>query len=101
MDLQPFQLLGVRLLRDKNGDRKQLLIQWQGLPEIEATWEEESQFRTTFPNFDLEDKVSVKQGSNDTSQSVKEASNTVGPSEAKATRPERVKRAPIWMSDYQ
>ena len=41
-----------------------MLIQWQGLPEFEATWEEFQMIQQQFPDFHLEDKVKVWVGGN-------------------------------------
>ena len=37
----------------------EVLIKWHGLPDYEATWEELSMVAMQFPDFHLEDKVSL------------------------------------------
>ena len=37
----------------------EVLIQWDGLPEFEATWEDFQAVQQQFPEFHLEDKVKV------------------------------------------
>lgn len=54
--LQPTQVLGSRILKKPTGTLKQLLIQWDGLFELEATWEDAREFLDTYPNVALEDK---------------------------------------------
>ena len=39
-----------------------LLIQWQGLPEEDATWEQLEEFRQHFPDFQLEDELFAQAG---------------------------------------
>lgn len=51
------------MLQTSVGPRKQLLLQWEGLPLLESTWEDEDSFLSDHPN--LEDKVVVKGGGND------------------------------------
>ena len=41
-----------------------LLIQWQGLPAEDATWEQLDEFRQHFPGFQLEDELFVQAGRN-------------------------------------
>lgn len=38
-----------------------LLVQWEPLTEIEATWEDPSSFTKAYPNIDLEDKVILQE----------------------------------------
>lgn len=42
-----------------------VIIQWKGLPPLEATWESYGLLRQQFPSFHLVDKVSHVGGSND------------------------------------
>ena len=39
-----------------------VLIQWEGLPEDDATWEAVDDFRARFPSFRLEDELFPKEG---------------------------------------
>ncbi|KAH6766309.1 hypothetical protein C2S52_017292 [Perilla frutescens var. hirtella] len=44
-----------------------VLVQWQGSPSEESTWELASEMATLYPDFHLEDKVLFPDGRNDTS----------------------------------
>jgi transcriptional regulator GlxA family with amidase domain len=39
-----------------------LLIQWEGLPEDEATWEPRDEFRQHYPDYQLEDELFAQAG---------------------------------------
>ena len=56
MLLTPVAILGVR---PGSGKEYDVLIQWDGLPATDATWEAASEIQQQFPNFHLEDKVKV------------------------------------------
>ena len=43
----------------------EVLIQWKGLPQFEASWELADTIKEHFPDFHLENKVSLIQGGND------------------------------------
>ena len=43
---------------------KEVLIRWKDLPKYEATWEHFATLAKRFPEFNLEDKVLVWEGSN-------------------------------------
>lgn len=49
----------ARLKKGSNTGELEVLIQWQGIPEAEATWEYYEKFKLKFPGFDHEDKVKV------------------------------------------
>jgi hypothetical protein len=57
-DKTPVQLLAVINWRDNAGN-PQVLIQWDGPNPEDATWEPYGEILQTFPNFHLEDKVSL------------------------------------------
>jgi hypothetical protein len=61
--LQPVDILQSRQLVQGKKTIQQILVQWENLPEEEATWEELEEFRHQFPNYNLEDKVEVIGGS--------------------------------------
>ena len=58
-------VLGVRPGRGSNLRGLDVLVQWKGLPLIEATWEPYNMIQQQFPTFHVEDKVKVREGSND------------------------------------
>jgi len=39
-----------------------VLIQWEGLPDADATWEPVEEFRALFPAFQLKDELFVEGG---------------------------------------
>jgi len=56
--------LGSRKLLASSRSVQQLLVQWKGLKEEEATWENLEDFVNTWPYHNLEDKIPLKGGSN-------------------------------------
>ncbi|KAL0355086.1 UNVERIFIED_CONTAM: hypothetical protein Sradi_3955500 [Sesamum radiatum] len=56
-DPQPIRFLGRRVVPSELGPKTQVLIQWEGQDIAAASWAIEEEFRTTYPHFDLEDKV--------------------------------------------
>ncbi|GJS62845.1 ty3-gypsy retrotransposon protein [Tanacetum coccineum] len=54
----PAAVLDVR----ENEGRREVLIAWQGMPPVEATWEGFEVMMRQFPSFHLEDKVGVWRG---------------------------------------
>jgi len=76
----------------KNGQQiSQVLLQWEGMPETEATWEDLAVIQKHYPNFNLEDKVGFNGGGIVRDSTVK-GRRTEGPSSkgkghlAKATK---------------
>jgi hypothetical protein len=43
-------------------DKLELLIQWQGMPATEASWEVTEEFQKIYPQFQLEDELLLKEG---------------------------------------
>lgn len=65
MIVEPQAVLGVRPGKGSNIRGIEVLIQWRGLPPLEATWEPYELLKHQFLEFHLEDKVSFVGGSND------------------------------------
>jgi hypothetical protein len=57
---QPSCVLHLRL---SDGGVRQALVQWEGLPPSSASWEDLEQFKTRYPQFQLEDELLLKGGS--------------------------------------
>ncbi|XP_074347661.1 uncharacterized protein LOC141686531 [Apium graveolens] len=55
----PQKVLWVRKNTATPSAAVEVLIQWEGLPEYEATWEQFVELDSRFPSFHLEDKVAV------------------------------------------
>ena len=66
--LQPAAILGYRKILQQGQQLPQVLVQWQGQPDSDATWELLSDFQKDFPHFNLEDKVIFEARGNDASQ---------------------------------
>ena len=65
----------------------QVLIKWQSRPREEATWEDFLTIKEQFPDFQLEDKLTLLGGGNDRDMGIEEmGQQEVGPKE----RPWRV-----------
>lgn len=60
--LQPQQVLERRMVKKRNVAVTQFLIRWSDLQLTEATWEDTKEFQWRFPQFNLKDKVEVKEG---------------------------------------
>ncbi|XP_022007185.1 uncharacterized protein LOC110906345 [Helianthus annuus] len=59
MLLLPQQILDHRTIIRSGQTVAQSLVQWDGLPSIEATWEDDCLLRLKFPEFHLADKVTL------------------------------------------
>lgn len=59
MIVEPEALKGVREKKGSSTQEWEVLIQWVGLTEEEATWEDYQKMVEQFPDFHLEDKVKV------------------------------------------
>jgi hypothetical protein len=60
---EPESVLATRVVKQQGENIKQVLMHWKGKTVEEATWEDELMIRSQFPNFNLEDKVTVEGGS--------------------------------------
>ncbi|WVZ14156.1 hypothetical protein V8G54_011722 [Vigna mungo] len=61
--LTPFKVLRQREIMRGTTKVTQILVQWEGLGEHNATWEDKEDIVESYPSFNLEDKVSFKGGS--------------------------------------
>ncbi|KAM0028419.1 putative nucleotidyltransferase, Ribonuclease H [Helianthus debilis subsp. tardiflorus] len=97
LKLHPAQLLDQRTLLRGSSSVPQYLVQWEGLPVQEATWEDKAILQRIFPDFHLEDKVTDKGGGNVVTQ---EPSPQVT-SPMQMRRGERKKTQPAKLKDYK
>ena len=92
--LEPEKSLATRDLKTFEGNARQLLVKWTSLGEDEATWEMLSSFISTYPHFDLGDKVVFQDGCTDMAP-------TSSPSDTPTRdRPKRLNTRPYWAKDY-
>ena len=61
-------MLQERIVHKNNQEIPQVLVQWQNLSPLEATWEDVTYMQLEFSDFNLEDKVVVNGGSIDMSE---------------------------------
>ncbi|KAK2380216.1 hypothetical protein QL285_035697 [Trifolium repens] len=97
--LVPSKILGYRTLHGKKGGIRQVLVQWDGVSELEATWEDTDHLKEAYPEVNLEDKVELDGMGNDTGVSI---TNSQSPNEPKEKSPKvkRKRNAPTWLKDY-
>ncbi|GJT07557.1 ty3-gypsy retrotransposon protein [Tanacetum coccineum] len=86
---QPLAICDTRIVLQKGIPVRQVLVQWNGRPPEEATWEWLLKFKIAYPSYHLEDKVIFEGEGND----------TLGP-ELMAERPKKEKSKPVWHKDY-
>ncbi|XP_050888855.1 uncharacterized protein LOC127094023 [Lathyrus oleraceus] len=100
VQLQPSQVLGRRTIHSPIGPITQLLVQWVGLPALEATWEDYTTLVQNYPNLNLEDKVLSDGVDNDTN--LQGPISTIGPNDSgpQSTRGKRVRKEPKWLEEY-
>ena len=60
--LQPQVIMDRRMVKRGTQAATQVLIHWKGLSPTEATWEFIDDVQLRFPTFNLEDKVTLKDG---------------------------------------
>jgi Chromo (CHRromatin Organisation MOdifier) domain len=60
--IEPVAILDKRVYKKNNQVAVKVLIKWSNLDEEEATWEDYENSRNQFPNLELEDKLSLKEG---------------------------------------
>jgi len=60
----PYQILDNRVIKQNDKTSLDVLVQWDSLCDDDNTWEEIVEFKKAYPQFNPEDKVTVKGGSN-------------------------------------
>ncbi|KAF7818664.1 Transposon Ty3-G Gag-Pol polyprotein [Senna tora] len=88
---QPERIVAQRVSNRGPHEVLEVLVEWQGVPREEATWEEWSVLLEAFSFMDLEDKVIFNEGGNDTDD---------GPT-GLVVRPKRAKKMPAWTNDFE
>lgn len=64
LESTPDQVLGIRSTTTGQPSDLEVLIKWEGMSAIEATWEHFDNITQLFPDFHLEDKVTFLAGGN-------------------------------------
>ncbi|OMO55704.1 reverse transcriptase [Corchorus capsularis] len=62
--LEPELILKSRQVKQAKKVLTQVLVKWKQLPESDSTWEWAEDISSSFPNFNLENKVVIQEGSN-------------------------------------
>lgn len=97
---QPARILQKRQVIVKDNLIDQLLIQWQGLPVEDSSWESVEDIKQLFPEFDLEDKAILHGGSNDTARGLTDQAKDSNPAQTIHPVHSRPRQAPRWLKDY-
>lgn len=66
--IRPFHILNTRVVLQDDKHITHVLVQWEGLLSEDASWVSSQDLQKSYPDFDLEDKVSLKEGRNDVNQ---------------------------------
>lgn len=69
MVFRPVKAVEYRYIKKGGRFRWEVLIEWESLPESEATWENVEMMKTKFPSFVLEDKEDLQGNEIDTRES--------------------------------
>ena len=108
--IQPLVIVDQRI--SQAGERE-VLVQWEGLPSEDATWESWSQLLADYPDLYLEDKVSFEGEGDDRNlfaakEDQRAEVDSPGPSVSPGRPSEglshpsvRQKRVPFWLKDYE
>ncbi|GAV59703.1 Chromo domain-containing protein, partial [Cephalotus follicularis] len=64
--ISPMAIVDTRTIFSKGQPSPQILVQWFGLPLEEATWENVIDIQQAYHDLNLEDKVGLQGGRNDT-----------------------------------
>ncbi|KAF7811849.1 Retrotransposable element Tf2 [Senna tora] len=99
----PERVVAQRNARRGEEDVLQVLVEWQGVPREEATWEDWEALTQVFSTKDLEGKVIFYGEGNHTHQSVGLKSFVRPEAEVDTEGPKssRIRRLPKWAEDYE
>jgi len=96
VEQQPQNSLAFRVLKIKHGEKRKVLIQWEGTSPLEASWEDIVTIEAHYPQYNLRDKIVLEELGNDTStQEVTKGKEPMG-----LSRPVHKKKSPIRLKDY-
>ncbi|GKD31962.1 ty3-gypsy retrotransposon protein [Tanacetum coccineum] len=85
---QPLAVCATRDILHNGEPSRQILVQWRDCSPEEATWEDLSEFQSTYPYYQLEDKLNF------------EGEESVTPVLQPVGRPIRIKSKPVWHKYY-
>ncbi|GJV23927.1 ty3-gypsy retrotransposon protein [Tanacetum coccineum] len=85
---KPVAICDSRMVLQNGSLAQQVLVQWDGQSPKEATWEWMSDFKDTYPSYNLKDKV------------IFEARENVTPTSDGLGRGKRSKKAPVWQKEF-
>ncbi|GAV83386.1 Chromo domain-containing protein [Cephalotus follicularis] len=94
-------IVDTRTVFSKGQPSPQILVQWFGLPLEEATWENVIDVQQAYPDFNLEDKVGLQGGRNDTGLVKEQPQRKLDKEQqSQRNRADRIKRGPTRLKDY-
>ncbi|GKA43576.1 ty3-gypsy retrotransposon protein [Tanacetum coccineum] len=88
---QPLTVCATSVILRDGKPIRQILVQWLGSSPEEATWEELSEFQTTYSSYHLEDKVNFEG---------EESVTPVLQEDGRPRRAQRKKSKPVWHKNY-
>ncbi|KAF7831755.1 Transposon Ty3-G Gag-Pol polyprotein [Senna tora] len=98
-DLLPAAIVSFKWESHCKDRVKLALVEWLGRPREESTWEEWEVLTSTYRNLNLEDKVVVEEGNDDTIGTL-DRDTEAQVIQGLAERPKRTIKKLAWMGDY-
>ena len=96
----PLAIVDRRTISVDNQLKPQVLVQWDGLPVEDSSWEDVNVLQEIFPHLNLEDQVCFDDGGNVTNVAAV-PENTEERRESGSVTNNRSRRRPNWMDDYE